>query len=71
MSSFFLISSSDIDNDSTCGDDLSRGRKKARTAFTGEQLKELEKRYKTQKYLTAADRTHISKSLKLKEQQVN
>lgn len=61
---------SDFDNESTCSDDVPRARKKARTAFNGEQLKELEKRYKSQKYLTASDRTQLAKSLKLKEQQV-
>lgn len=61
---------SDVDNDSICSDDIPRARKKARTAFNGQQLKELEKRYKTQKYLTAGDRMNIAKSLKLSEQQV-
>ncbi|XP_045191126.2 homeobox protein vex1-like [Mercenaria mercenaria] len=63
-------SASDADNESTCSEEMSRGRKKARTAFNGEQLKELEKRYKSQKYLTASDRTNIARSLKLREQQV-
>ena len=59
----------DVDNESTCSDSSSR-RKKARTAFTGEQLRELEKRYKNQKYLTANDRTSLSRTLKLRETQV-
>lgn len=62
-------SSAFSDNESTCSDSSAR-RKKVRTAFTGDQLKELERRYKTQKYLTASDRTHLANTLKLKEQQV-
>ena len=58
------------DQDRHISVDASYKRKKARTAFTNEQLRELERRYKTQKYLTASDRSSLAKQLKLKDQQV-
>ncbi|WAR22187.1 VEX1-like protein [Mya arenaria] len=62
--------SSDCDNESTCSTDSSERRKKARTAFTSEQLQALERQFRSRKYLTASDRTQLAKKLKLREQQV-
>lgn len=45
-------------------------RKKARTAFSSEQVQELEKRYQAQKYLPANERQALAESLGLSDQQV-
>lgn len=61
----FFIFSSDLDD---C-DDLQR-RKKARTAFSTEQIHDLEKRYQAQKYLPANERQALAEKLGLSDQQV-
>ena len=45
-------------------------RRKSRTAFTNQQIYELEKRFLYQKYLTPADRDEIAASLGLTNAQV-
>ncbi|KAK3096227.1 hypothetical protein FSP39_024679 [Pinctada imbricata] len=45
-------------------------KKKARTAFTTEQINELEKRYQVQKYLPANERSILAERLGLADQQV-
>mgnify|MGYP000620951659 CR=1 FL=1 len=45
-------------------------RRKSRTAFTNQQIYELEKRFLYQKYLTPADRDEIAQSLNLTNAQV-
>ncbi|CAC5418839.1 unnamed protein product [Mytilus coruscus] len=57
-------------SDSEDGSDTSGRRKKARTAFTTEQICDLEKRYHTQKYLPANERSVLAEKLKLSDQQV-
>jgi len=56
--------------DSEDGSDSSGRRKKARTAFTNEQICALEKRYNSQKYLPANERSVLADKLKLSDQQV-
>ncbi|KAL1492746.1 hypothetical protein ABEB36_010952 [Hypothenemus hampei] len=46
-----------------------KGKKKARTTFTGRQIFELEKRFEQKKYLSSSERTEISKSLNITETQ--
>lgn len=57
--------------DSEDGSDASGRRKKARTAFTTEQICDLEKRYHTQKYLPANERSVLAGKLMLSDQQVS
>ncbi|XP_064614615.1 homeobox protein Nkx-2.6-like [Liolophura sinensis] len=45
-------------------------KKKARTAFTQKQIDDLEKRYETQRYLTATERGDLAEDLGLTDQQV-
>ncbi|XP_046563763.1 homeobox protein ceh-19-like [Haliotis rubra] len=45
-------------------------RKKPRTAFTRQQVMELEKRFSRQKYLASAERSSLAKSLKMTDAQV-
>jgi homeobox protein LBX len=45
-------------------------RRKSRTAFTNQQIYELEKRFLYQKYLTPADRDEIAQTLGLTNAQV-
>jgi len=47
-----------------------RKRRKTRTAFTNQQLGELERRFHRQKYLTPADRDDIASTLHLSAAQV-
>ncbi len=49
----------------------SKKRRKSRTAFTNQQIYELEKRFLYQKYLTPADRDEIAQSLGLSNAQVD
>ncbi|XP_069141036.1 homeobox protein vent1-like [Argopecten irradians] len=53
----------------TCLDDQNR-RKKARTAFSTEQVYGLEQRYQVQKYLPSSERSRLAKKLALTDQQV-
>ena len=46
-------------------------RRKSRTAFTNQQIYELEKRFLYQKYLTPADRDEIAHTLGLSNAQVS
>jgi len=61
------------DNDSCKGSESDHeGRKKRpRTAFTASQVKALESEFERNKYLSVAKRSHLAKSLKLTETQVN
>ena len=60
--------------DSTSGndddDDHFRKRKKARTAFSREQVGELEKKFQEKKYLSSAERGELAERLKLSDMQV-
>ncbi|XP_033757749.1 homeobox protein vent1-like [Pecten maximus] len=65
------------DNDSSCGtSDSDEGigetprPKKARTAFSDDQIQTLEVRYKSQKYLPAGERSKLAVELGLTDQQV-
>ncbi|KAG7157585.1 Homeobox protein GBX-1-like, partial [Homarus americanus] len=44
--------------------------RRRRTAFTSEQLMELEREFQTKKYLTLSERSHIAQTLNLSEVQV-
>lgn len=55
-------------NDDSGGSSKSRRR---RTAFTSEQLLELEREFHAKKYLSLTERSQIATSLKLSEVQVN
>lgn len=45
-------------------------KKKTRTAFTGRQVYELEKKFKVKRYLTAPERSELAKLLGMSETQV-
>ncbi|ESO91056.1 hypothetical protein LOTGIDRAFT_122283, partial [Lottia gigantea] len=45
-------------------------RKKPRTAFTRQQVMELEKRFSRQKYLASAERSTLAKGLNMSDSQV-
>ena len=45
--------------------------RRRRTAFTSEQLMELEREFQTKKYLTLSERSHIAQSLSLSEVSIN
>ncbi|KAL3863433.1 hypothetical protein ACJMK2_005190 [Sinanodonta woodiana] len=49
---------------------MAQRNKKARTAFTSQQIRQLESTYKTHKYLASSERGHLAKSLNLEEQQI-
>ena len=55
---------------SPSGDEPSR-RKKARTSFSARQLRELETHYASMRYISAADRSSLARSLGLSDQQVH
>lgn len=59
--------SGDCDEDD---DDQFRRRKKARTAFSREQVTELEKKFQEKKYLSSAERGELAGRLKLSDMQV-
>ena len=68
MASLYLVlieSLSDEDDD-----DQFRKRKKARTAFSREQVTELEKKFQEKKYLSSAERGELAGRLKLSDMQV-
>lgn len=48
-----------------------RRQKKARTSFNAMQLRELEMRYERQRYIAAAERSVLARSLRLSDQQVS
>ena len=58
------VSSNDEDEDSY------RRKKKARTAFSREQVTELEKKFQDKKYLSSAERGELAERLKLSDMQV-
>ena len=58
--------SSDIDDE----DDPYRKRKKARTAFSREQVADLEKKFQDKKYLSSNERGELAEKLKLSDMQV-
>ena len=47
-----------------------RRRRKSRTAFSTDQLNELEKRFQVQRYLTPIDRDNLAQKLGLRSAQV-
>ena len=51
-------------------DDIYRKRKKARTAFSREQVGDLEKKFQEKKYLSSAERGELAERLKLSDMQV-
>ena len=51
-------------------DDMYRKRKKARTAFSREQVADLEKKFQEKKYLSSAERGELAEKLKLSDMQV-
>nr|AAB04117.1 homeobox-containing protein [Ephydatia fluviatilis] len=51
-------------------DDLLTRRKKARTAFSREQVAELEKKFQNKKYLSSTERGELAEKLKLSDMQV-
>ncbi|XP_066248739.1 homeobox protein Hox-A4-like [Euwallacea similis] len=58
---------------STTVDDIfenKKGKKKARTTFTGRQIFELEKQFEQKKYLSSSDRSEMAKRLNVTETQV-
>lgn len=55
---------------STNGQKTSKSRRR-RTAFTSEQLLELEREFHAKKYLSLTERSQIATTLKLSEVQVN
>ena len=65
---YLLIAESTSGNDDD--DDLFRKRKKARTAFSREQVAELEKKFQEKKYLSSAERGELAERLKLSDMQV-
>ena len=54
----------------TCRDG-NRKRRKSRTAFTSQQLSELERRFVRQKYISTADRDHIASTVGITSAQVS
>jgi len=48
-----------------------RKRRKSRTAFTNQQLFELERRFVRQKYVSPADRDHIARTVGMTSAQVD
>ena len=52
------------------GGNLNRRRRKSRTAFSTDQLAELEKKFQVQKYLTPIDRDNLANKLGLRSAQV-
>ncbi|KAK3601390.1 hypothetical protein CHS0354_037708 [Potamilus streckersoni] len=62
--------SSDASTEANGDTGVAQRNKKARTAFTSQQIRQLESTYKTHKYLAASERGHLAKSLNLEEQQV-
>ena len=67
MQFFFIFSGEDGD-----GDGAQRGGKprRARTAFTYEQLVALENKFKTTRYLSVCERLNLALSLNLTETQI-
>lgn len=59
--------SSDDEGGKTRGDDGEKGGRRRRTAFTSEQLLELEKEFHAKKYLSLTERSQIAHALKLSE----
>lgn len=51
-------------------DDIYQKRKKARTAFSREQVADLEKKFQEKKYLSSAERGELAEKLKLSDMQV-
>jgi len=51
--------------------EVSRKRRKSRTAFTNQQLSELERRFVRQKYISPADRDHIARTVGMTSAQVS
>ncbi|CAL4102068.1 unnamed protein product [Meganyctiphanes norvegica] len=58
------------DDDSDVGSHLSKKQRKARTAFSDQQLQTLEKSFERQKYLSVQDRMELAAKLQLTDTQV-
>lgn len=65
------ITTEDDTENSGTGSGSGTGSKKARTSFTARQLSELEARYRSQRYISAADRVQLARQLKLQDNQVH
>ena len=67
---FFLISGSMTSCSGPEDEDELRRKKKARTAFSREQVADLEKKFHEKKYLSSAERGELAEKLKLSDMQV-
>ena len=65
------FSGEDIDDDGQGGGSRGGKPRRARTAFTYEQLVALENKFKTTRYLSVCERLNLALSLNLTETQVN
>ncbi len=65
-----LYSGSSSDAATEDDDDFFQKRKKARTAFSREQVAELEKKFQDKKYLSSNERGELAEKLKLSDMQV-
>lgn len=67
---FFIIPGAKDDDLKTGINGLSKKQRKARTAFTDNQLQTLEKSFERQKYLSVQDRMELANKLNLSDTQV-
>ena len=71
LKTFLLFSESSRDGDALLNkSQIPKRKRKTRTAFSNQQIYELEKRFLYQKYLTPADRDEIASKLGLSSAQV-
>ena len=70
VSLFHFSESTSSTSGNDAEDDLLTRRKKARTAFSREQVAELEKKFQDKKYLSSAERGELAEKLKLSDMQV-
>ncbi|GIY52344.1 homeobox protein GBX-2 [Caerostris darwini] len=70
MSDEHSLSPEDEESPGKGGEERSKGGRRRRTAFTSEQLLELEKEFHAKKYLSLTERSQIAHALKLSEVQV-
>ncbi|XP_070540412.1 homeobox protein ceh-30-like [Ptychodera flava] len=61
---------SEVSSDYSCGETVGRKRKRARTAFSNEQIIKLEEKFNEQKYLAPAEREDFAEKVGLSEMQV-
>ncbi|GIZ01228.1 hypothetical protein CEXT_711351 [Caerostris extrusa] len=67
MSDEHSLSPEDEESLGKGGEERSKGGRRRRTAFTSEQLLELEKEFHAKKYLSLTERSQIAHALKLSE----